>query len=93
MDGIVIISILLLGGLLMRKVKGTNGMSDPVTSIENIRRGVKNGWYSAQLTRTADGKPAVLLSGKKTDGFYTQDIYPITEADWQTLRAEGYAVV
>lgn len=93
MDGIVIISILLIGGLIMRKVKGTNGMGDPVTSIENIRRGVKNGWYSAQLTRTPDGKPAVLLSGKKTDGFYTQDIYPITEADWQTLRAEGYTVV
>lgn len=90
MDGIVIIGLLLLGGVLIsRSAKATAGMEDTPVSIDNIRKGVARGWYSCVLTRV-DGKPAVRLSGTTTDGEETADVYPITEDDWQTLKAEGY---
>ena len=92
MDGIVIIGLLLLGGaLIARSAKATSGMQDTPVSIDNIRRGVKEGWYICVLTRV-DGKPAVRLSGTATDGTYTTGVYPISENDWQTLKNEGYYV-
>ena len=91
MDGLVVIGILLLGGFLLsvQKNKGAAGMQDDPVSLENIRRGVANGWYIAELTRV-NGMPAVRLSGKVTNGKQFTDVYPITEADWQTLKSEGY---
>lgn len=92
MDGIVIIGLLLLGGaLIARSAKATAGMDDTPVSLDNIRKGVARGWYTCTLTRV-DGQPAVRLSGTTTDGTYTTDVYPITEDDWQTLKAEGYKV-
>ena len=92
MDGLVVIGILLLGGFLIsvQKNKGAAGMQDDPVSLNNIRRGVANGWYTCTLTRV-DGEPAVRLTGKTVVGGkqYT-DVYPISETDWQTLRAEGY---
>lgn len=90
MDGIIIFGLLLLGGaLIARSAKATAGMDDTPVSIDNIRKGVARGWYSCVLTRV-DGKPAVRLIGTTTDGEATADVYPITENDWQTLKAEGY---
>ena len=77
---------------IMRRNKSIKGMSDPIVTIDNIRRGVRNGWYTAQLTRH-NGAPAVRLSGKRTDGTYESSLYPITEADWQQLKSENYPVV
>ena len=92
MDGIVIIGLLLLGGaLIARSAKATAGMDDTPVSLDNIRKGVARGWYTCTLTRV-DGQPAVRLSGTTTDGEETSDVYPITEDDWQTLKAEGYKV-
>ena len=92
MDGIVIIGLLLLGvALIARSAKATAGMDDTPVSLDNIRKGVERGWYSCVLTRV-NGKPAVRLSGTATDGTYTTDVYPITENDWQILKAEGYYV-
>lgn len=78
--------------LIMRRKQSVSGMNDPITTIENVRRGVKNGWYKAELTRK-NGVPAIRLSGTHTDGTYSSYIYPITEVDWQTLKSEGYKVV
>lgn len=92
MDGIIIFGLLLLGGVLIsRSSKATAGMTDATVSIDNIRKGVARGWYTAELTY-ADGKPAVRLSGTATDGQYTSDVYPIALKDWQTLKEEGYNV-
>ena len=94
MDGLVIISILVLGGLLIRKIgepSDVRGMQDNPVSIENIRRGVQNGWYSCTLI-TANGLPAVRLSGYTRDGKLFTDVYPVTQEDWQTLKNEGYKV-
>ena len=71
--------------------RGTSGMNDTPVSIDNIRRGVANGWYKATLTRV-NGKPAVRLYGKDTAGNDYGDVFPISEHDWQTLKAERYDV-
>ena len=94
MDGIVVISILLLGGLLLKAVspKGTSGMNDTPVSIDNVRRGVANGWYKAMLARVNE-KPAVFLYGKNIVGQDSSGYYPISEADWQTLKNEGYSEI
>ena len=71
MDGIVIIGILAAAALIAAAAKPSQskilGMEDTPVSIENIRRGVANGWYDCVLIRV-DGKPAVRLSGKTTSG-------------------------
>ena len=92
MDGLVIISILVLGGFLMAasRNRSVDGMEDDPVSIENIRRGVANGWYTCVLTRV-NGIPAVRLSGRTADGNTYTDVFAVTEEDWQTLKKEGYA--
>ena len=92
MDGIVIIGLLLLGGaLIARSAKATAGMDDTPVSLDNIRKGVSRGWYKARLTRV-NGQPAIYLYGLNTAGKEYGDTYPISENDWQTLKAEGYPV-
>lgn len=90
MNELILIGILVLGGIAMAKAKGASGMSDKPVSIENIRRGVAQGWYTAKLTRI-DGASAIILSGRTADGKVFSDVYPIAQADWDTLKAEGYA--
>ena len=94
MDGLVIISALLLGGLALAafsKPRTMDGMEDTPVSIDNIRRGVANGWYTCTLVMV-DGIPAVHLTGKTSNGQPYSDVFPITQADWDTLKAEGYKV-
>lgn len=64
--------------------------SDSEVSIENIRRGVANGWYTAELWRNLSGEPFVILTGNTADGNDYVGTYPIAEEDWQTLKSEGY---
>lgn len=94
MDGLIVLGILLLGGFVISAMKSKDdvaGMQDRFVTIDNIRRGVKEGWYKATLLRV-NGQPAVYLYGRDTNGKQTGDTYPISEADWQTLKAEGYSV-
>lgn len=67
------------------------GMEDKPVSIENIRKGVSRGWYQAVLTRV-DGKPAIRLSGKTTDGQQVVDTFWISQKDFDTLQDEGYLI-
>lgn len=91
MNELILIGILVLGGIAMAaaKNKGASGMSDKPVSIENIRRGVSQGWYTAKLTYK-NGRPAIFLSGRTADGKVFSDVYPIAQADWDALKAEGY---
>ncbi len=93
MDGIIIISALAAVAILCAASKksnsAANGMEDTPVSIDNIRKGVQRGWYACVLVRI-DGVPAVRLTGKTADGKTYSDVYPITQADWDTLKAEGY---
>ena len=94
MDGLFIISMLVLGGLFIAaasKHNSVDGMEDTPVSIDNIRKGVARGWYACTLVRV-NGIPAVRLSGKDAYGMTYSDVFPITEEDWQTLKKEGYSV-
>lgn len=92
MDAFILIAIAVgLLAISRSTTKGTSGMNDTEATLDNIRRGVKNGWYSCVLVRS-DGFPAVKLSGKDTTGNSYEDIYPVSEDTWQTLKSEGYKV-
>ena len=96
MDGIVAISIISLLALLVVAGRPSQaaieGMEDTPVSIDNIRKGVTNGWYTCVLVRV-DGTPAVRLYGKMANGKSFTDVFPVTESDWNTLKNEGYQVV
>lgn len=89
-NGLLVAAIAAATLLLLRKKNssGTGAMSDDPVSLKNLRMGIKRGWYQAELTRR-NGQPAVVLSGKQTDGTYTSDVYPVDEATWQALKQDG----
>ena len=75
-----------------KKTSGTGAMSDMPVTLANIRMGVSRGWYQAELTMV-NGQKAVRLFGKKTDGSYTSDVYPVDDATWQVLIEDGIKIV
>lgn len=90
----IIATIAVAIGLLFiaNKQKGVGKMSDPAVALDNLKRGIANGWYQAQLT-TVDGKPAVRLSGKLTNGKQYSDVYPITPEVAAELKQMGVSTV
>lgn len=74
--------------LLHKRSQKVGAMTDPMPTLDNLKRGIANGWYTAKLT-TFDGQQAVELSGKLTDGTPYVDIYPITEDIANELRKIG----
>ena len=63
-------------------------MTDAAPALENLKRGIANGWYTAELTMV-DGQQAVRLSGKLTNGKQYSDVYPVTTEVAQELRKMG----
>lgn len=93
MSGIVIIGTIAAMALICAAAKkNPQGLVDYDVDAEDIREGVKNGWYTCQLT-TKDGDPAVILSGKMTNGEDFRGVYTISLYDWNALKNEGYDVV
>lgn len=95
MDGLFIIGVLVLGGVLIAAAghaDATAGMDDRPVDINQVRKGVARGWYEAALTRV-HGKPAIRLSGKLANGETYQDVFPITQDDFDQLQSEGYLIV
>lgn len=78
--------------MIANKQRGVGSMSDAPVALENIKRGIANGWYQAQLT-TVDGKPAVRLSGKLINGKSYSDVYPITPEVASELKQMGVPTV
>ena len=74
--------------LLHKRSQKVGAMTDPMPTLDNLKRGIANGWYTAKLT-TFDGQQAVELSGKLADGTPYADIYPITEEIANELRNIG----
>lgn len=89
MESIILIAMVAAIAMAACKNKNVSGMEQTV-SIENIKRGVANGWYTAVLTVAPDGRKAVRLTGKTQDGSTYTDIYSISNQDYATLLAEGY---
>ena len=77
---------------LLSKQKSVGKMSDTAPTLDNLKRGISNGWYQAQLT-TVDGKPAVRLSGKLINGKHFSDVYPITPEVAAELKQMGVPTV
>lgn len=69
-------------------VRSLGAMTDSIPTIENLKRGIQNGWYNAEIT-VVDGKQAVKLSGKLTDGKPFSDVYPISNEIAAELRKIG----
>ena len=76
-----------LWAITRKSGKAVGRMSDTPVSLENVRKGVARGWYTAQLCKV-DGKPAVKLSGTANGKPYS-DYYPVTQATWNALKADG----
>ena len=81
-------------GLLFiaNKQKGVGKMDDPAVALDNLKRGIANGWYQAQLTMV-NGQQAVRLSGKLTNGKLYSDVYPITPEVAAELKQMGTPTV
>lgn len=78
--------------LLHKRSQKVGAMTDPMPTLDNLKRGIANGWYQAQLT-TVGGKPAVRLSGKLTNGKPYSDVYPITAEVQAELKQMGVPTV
>lgn len=74
--------------LLQKRSEKIGAMTDPMPTLDNLKRGIENGWYTAKLT-TVNGQQAVELSGKLTDGTFYADVYPISPEVAKELRKIG----
>lgn len=74
--------------LIANKQSKVSGMMDAAPTLENLKRGIANGWYTAELTMV-NGQQAVRLSGKLTNGKQYSDVYPVTAEVAQELRKMG----
>lgn len=77
---------------LLSKQKSVGKMSDLAPTLENLKRGIANGWYTAQLTMV-NGQQAVRLSGKLTNGQKYSDVYPVTPEVAAELKQMGVPTV
>lgn len=78
--------------LIANKQRGVGKMSDPEVALENLKRGIANGWYTAHLIMV-DGKQAVRLSGKLINGKQFSDVYPITTEVAAELKQMGVPTI
>lgn len=90
----IVATIAVAIGLLFiaNKQNGVGKMDDPAVALDNLKRGIANGWYQAQLTMV-NGQPAVRLSGKLTNGKQYSDVYPITSEVAAELKKMGVQTV
>lgn len=68
---------------------GVGKLSDDPLSLDNILRGVERGWYQARVQLMDGFGWVVYLSGKKADGEYTEEVFPISEQTAQALQQQG----
>lgn len=74
--------------LLKKRSEKIGAMTDPMPTLDNLKRGIANGWYTARLT-IVGGQQAVELSGKLTNGQFYADVYPISAETANELRKIG----
>lgn len=92
MDRVVVFMLAVAGVIMYASSKkgDASAKQDTPVSLDDIRQVVKtNRQLTAVLTRV-DGQPAISMSRKVNDGRTYTKVYPISEADYQTLRAEGF---
>lgn len=77
---------------LANRQQGVGVMTDAAPALENLKRGIANGWYQAQLTMV-NGQQAVRLSGKLTNGREYSDVYPVAPEVAAELKRMGVPTV
>lgn len=90
----IIATIVVAIGLvkLANEKSSVGAMDDIPPTLENLKRGIANGWYQAQLTMV-NGQQAVRLSGKLTNGREYSDVYPVTPEVAAELKRMGVPTV
>lgn len=90
----ILTSVVVAIGLIAiaNKQRGVGKMDDPAVALDNLKRGIANGWYTAELTMV-NGQQAVRLSGKLTNGKQYSDVYPITPEVAAELKQMGVPTV
>jgi hypothetical protein len=95
-DGIVLgaiaVGIVAIAAASKQSQAAKKGFDTKPVDIDSIRHGVKEGWYTATLTRL-DDTPAVNLTGKLANGKDFSDSFALREVDFIALKNEGYPVV
>ena len=85
-------TLLIIGAIILigrkRTEHAVGKLSDRPLDLQNILMGVERGWYKAKTAKNSFGY-VVYLSGKKADGTYTEDVYPISEETYNALVAKG----
>lgn len=77
---------------LANKQSSVGAISDKAPTLDNLKRGIANGWYQAQLTMV-NGQQAVRLSGKLINGREYSDVYPVTPEVAAELKRIGVPTV
>lgn len=90
----IIATIVVAIGLvkLANQQSSVGAMTDMAPTLENLKRGIANGWYQAKLT-IVNGQQAVRLSGKLINGGEYSDVYPITPEVAAELKQMGVPTV
>lgn len=90
----IIATIVVAIGLvkLANQQSSVGAMDDIPPTLENLKRGIANGWYQAQLTMV-NGQQAVRLSGKLINGRQYSDVYPVTPEVAAELKRMGVPTV
>lgn len=78
--------------LIANKQRGVGSMDDAPVALENLKRGIANGWYQAQLTMV-NGQQAVRLSGKLINCREYSDVYTVTPEVAAELKQMGVPTV
>ena len=94
-NGVVILGALVAVALIATAAKKCpTGARDPeYISLENIRRGVSEGWYEINGLYASKAGYFVSLKGKTTDGEDFIGSYAISKTDFDMLRKEGYPLM
>lgn len=87
-DLLLIIAGGVLGWSLSKRLAGNTPTTDYI-SLDNIRRGIENMWYSAKAIVRRGEEYLVRLVGTNTDGSTSNAYYPITKDTYYALLADG----
>ena len=91
-NGVVILGALAAVAIIAAAAKKcpTGAYNPEYISLENIRRGVSEGWYEINGLYASGGRFFVSLKGKTTDGEEFVGTYEISASDFNILKIEGY---
>lgn len=84
----LLIAAVAAGAWWLWKKKCTGKSSDEM-SLENLRMGIANEWYSVKLFAGDNSQYFAILTGKDTDGETKETTKQISFATYEALKADG----